>query len=667
MERIGVFVCHCGINISSMVDVESIVERVRELDGVVEAKSYKYMCSDRGAQIIKKSIEEKGIDGAVIACCSPRMHEPTFRGVAEDGGMNPFTVEIANIREQCSWAHDSRERSTEKAMKLVMSSVAKARLLEPLERGRTPVIPNALVIGGGIAGIQASLDLANEGFRVYLVEKDPSIGGRMAQLDKTFPTLDCSSCILTPKMMEVYHHPNIDLMTYSEVLSIEGSIGDYRVKVRRKPRYVDVDRCTACGDCVTACRMRDRIPDEFNMGLSNRSAIYIQFPQAIPLKAVMDSETCLFHRFGKCGDGPLCVEACEAEAIDFEQKEEVAELNVGAIVVATGYDLLDPASLHEYGYSRSKNVITTLELERLISSSGPTKGEVRLPSSGERPRSVTMIMCVGSRDETQCSWCCRIGCMTALKQVILLRENLGEEVEINILHTDIRSFGKGYEEFYRNVRAENTNFFRGRPSEVRIRNEDIRIDIFDTITNKLFEIRTDMVVLVPAVVPRADSGEFARMMNLSRSGDGFLLEAHLKLKPMDTFVNGIFIAGCCQGPKDITDTVAQASGAASRAAGILSKKELENDPLIAVVDADLCSGCRICISLCPYSAIEPVVETMAGEEVVHAEINEVLCQGCGACVAACPSGAINQMGFKDNQILAMIGVLNDCSDAGGLK
>jgi len=650
-DKIGVFVCHCGINISQIVDVKKLTEYAKTLDGVVVSKDYKYMCSDVGANLIKDSIKSHKLNGVVIACCSPRMHEHTFRGVVEAGGVNAFNLEIANIREQCSWAHEDKTRATEKAKSLVRGAVAKARLLEPLKTSKIKVTNKALVIGGGIAGIQSALDLAEEGHKVYLVEKTPSIGGRMAQLDKTFPTLDCSGCILTPKMMEVKNHPNIELMSYSEVVGIDGSIGNYNVTIKKKARYVDMDKCTGCGDCVDACRMKGHVTSEFDMGMGKTSAIYMPFPQAVPLKCTINPNTCLMLTKGKCGAGPLCVEACEAKAIDFKQKDENVEIKVGAIILATGYDLLDPSSLYEYGYNNSKDVITTLEMERLISSSGPTSGEILRPSNGEKPKSITFILCVGSRDETQCTWCCRIGCMSALKQVYLLKEKLGEDVEINVTYTDVRSFGKGYEEFYRKIRGMKTNFFRGRPSEVRVGKDNVTVDIFDTTTNKLFEINTEMVVLVPALVPRSDADDFARLIRVSQSADGFFLEAHPKLRPMDTFTGGIFIAGCCQGPKDIQDSVAQASGAAARAANILSKKELESEPLISYVDEDYCSGCGTCISICPYTAIE-LVEEKNGKK--HAKVNDALCMGCGACVASCPSGAMQQRGFKDKQLLPMV-------------
>ncbi|MBN1280887.1 MAG: CoB--CoM heterodisulfide reductase iron-sulfur subunit A family protein [Candidatus Thermoplasmatota archaeon] len=648
MRRVGVFVCHCGINIAQTVDVKALADYAGTLPNVVIAKEYKYMCSDVGATLIKDSIKKHKLDAVVIASCSPRMHEHTFRRVAKDGGVNPYRVEIANIREQCSWAHTTKEAATEKAKALVRSAVGKARLLEPLEPSMIPVVPKALVIGGGIAGIQAALDLANDGFDITLVERQPSIGGHMAQLDKTFPTLDCSSCILTPKMMEVANHEKIELLTYAELQNVEGSIGNYTVTIKKKPRYVTLDKCTGCGDCAAACRLKDRVVSEFNEGLGKRSAAYMPFPQAVPLKYCIDDSTCLFLTKGKCGDEPACQKACAQGAIDFTQKEELVERKVGAIIVTTGYQLLDPGRLYEYGYTTSPDVITSLELERLISSSGPTKGEILRPSNQQKPKSVTFILCAGSRDETQCTWCCRIGCMSALKQVYLLKEKLGEDVEINLCYQDIRAYGKGYEEFYRKVRGLPTNLFRGRPSEVRDMKEYLKIDIFDTTTSKLFEIKTDLVVLIPALMPQADATAFARLLRLTLSGDGFFLEAHPKLRPVDTFVNGIFIAGCCQGPKDIQDTVSQASAAASRAATILTKKELEIDPLIAMVDEEACTGCGICVEVCPYEA------RTLNERTRIAEVNEALCAGCGACIAACPSNASIHKNFTKKQLLNMV-------------
>jgi len=650
-KRIGVFICHCGENIASKVDVEQLRKYAETLNNVVVSKTHKYICSEGGANEIKDTIKKYKLNGLVTASCSPRMHEHTFRKIVKDAGLNPFNLEIANIREQCSWIHDDKKIATTKSKRILRGAVAKAGLLESLVAPKVKVKPGAMVIGGGIAGIQSALDLAEKGHKVYLVEKSPTIGGRMAQLDKTFPTLDCSGCILTPKMKEVSSNPNITLLTYSEVTNIEGSIGNYNVNVKKKARYVDLEGCKGCNDCAVACRLHDRIDSEFDMNLGKRSAIYVPFAQAVPPKYTIDKDTCLMFTKGKCGTGPLCVEACPENCIDFKQKDTEVNIEVGVIIVATGYDLLDPSSMNEYSYANCKDVITTLEMERLINSAGPTDGKILKPSNGEEPKSVTFLLCVGSRDETECSWCCRIGCMSALKQAYLLKEKLGDKVEINICYTDIRSFGKGYEEFYRKIRGMNINFFRGRPSEVKDQKENLKIDIFDTTTNKLFEITTDLVVLTTAIVPRDDADVFSRLVRISQSADGFLLEAHPKLRPMDTFTSGIFIAGSCQGPKDVQDSVAHASGAASRAANILSKDEYETEPFISVVEEDLCSGCATCISVCPYDAI--TLEKQKDDTSI-AKVDETLCMGCGACVVACPSGAMQQRGFNDKQLLSMI-------------
>ncbi len=657
MARIGVFVCHCGANIGSVVDVEEVRKFAEGLEDVVAAKDYKYMCSDPGGKLIQDTIIEQDLDRVVVASCSPRMHEPTFRKVVSDVGMNPYCCEMANIREHCSWVHmEDKERATEKAMEIVASMVAKVRLLEPLEKREADVVREAMVVGGGIAGIQASLDLADQGFKVYLVEKTPSIGGRMAQLDKTFPTLDCSSCILTPKMMDVGKHPNIELMTYSEVEEVSGSIGNFKVKVRKKPTFVDWDACTGCGECAKACMLKDKVPDEFNQGLGNRGAIYCPFPQAVPLRYTIDAEKCLFIKFGKCGEKPACIEACEADAIrhDMDKEGELVELNVGSIIVATGYDMLDGDALYELGYDKSPNVITNLEFERLVSSYGPTEGHIVKPSDKGEIKSVSYVLCVGSRDEGERPWCCRVGCMSALKHAYLIREHLGSDVEINICYNDIRAFGKGYEEFYRRVRGMNVNFIRGRPSEIRVLDDDqLEFDVFDTSTKKELQVTSDLVVLVPALVPRADAEGLAKILKISQGADGFLLEAHPKLRPADTATKGIFLAGCCQGPKDIPDSVGQASGAAAKAAIPLASGKVEIDPQISVVNVDICSGCGICESMCEYGAIEILDNpNIPGKKT--AQVNDSLCEGCGSCVSACPSGAIEQRGYKNDQLNAMI-------------
>ncbi len=458
----------------------------------------------------------------------------------------------------------------------------------PVTRDQGSPKPAALVIGGGIAGIQAALDIADAGYPVYLVEREPSIGGRMAQLDKTFPTLDCSSCILTPKMVDVGRHPNIELMTYSEVVSVAALDGappeesasptrGFRVRVRKKPRYVDLDRCTGCGLCAAACRMKGRVVSRFDEGIANRSAIYVPFPQAVPLKYTVDPSACLYLTRGRCGKTFLCKEACPADAIDFEQQEELVDLDVETIIVATGFDLLDPRLKPEFGYDVYPEVMTGVEFERLSSASGPTMGKITV--SGREPKDVVFIKCVGSRDpHTGVPYCSRVCCMYTAKHAHLVRDKL-PDARITIFYMDVRAFGKGYEEFYDRVKHERVIYRRGEPSEVyRLRkngDDTGRVVVLaeDTLLGRPIEVEADLVVLATAVVPRTDVAEVAGLLGLERSPDGFFQEAHAKLSPVDTNLDRIFMAGCCQGPKDIPDTVAQAKAAASSALGVLSRCE----------------------------------------------------------------------------------------------
>jgi heterodisulfide reductase subunit A len=588
--KIGVYICECGINIASTVDVEKVAELVRNLPFVVKSRYYKYMCSDPGQELIKKDIKEQGLDKVVVASCSPRMHERTFRVVLEESGLNPYCFEMVNIREQCSWVHTDREQATLKVVGLIEGAVARAAFLEPLEKKEVPVIPKTLVIGGGIAGIQTALEIAEKGFKVYLVERTPSIGGRMAQLDKTFPTLDCSACILTPKMVDVANHPNIELHAYSEVINVDGYVGNFKVQIKKKPRYVDIEKCVGCGACAEACRLKNKIPNEFDNNKSKRSAVYVPFPQAVPLKYTIDPDRCITLKTGKCGDHSLCIEACgDRNAINFDQKEEIIEIEVGTIVVATGFDLFDPLKKPEYGYEKSENVITGLEFERLVSASGPTKGHIEI--NGKEPKNVIFIQCVGSRDKQSNEYCSRVCCMYTAKQAHLVKEKI-PNADLTVFYTDMRAFGKGYEEFYNRILGEGITYKR--------RELDDSIEVVkksDGLVVKAegySDVEADLVVLATGIVPKEDAKDLARLLNISRSADGFFLEAHPKLRPVDTFTDGIFLAGCCQSPKDVPDTVAQASAAAIKASQPLAAGKVEIEPISAIIDDDLCSGCRIC-------------------------------------------------------------------------
>lgn len=640
--RIGVYICHCGTNIAGTVDVAALREYAATLPHVVVARNYKYMCSDPGQELIKTDIAENGLNRVVVAACSPHLHEHTFRSACEEAGLNPYLCHMVNIREHDSWVHTG-PAATEKAKDLLRAAVQRVVWNEPLERRQIPIRQSVLVVGGGIAGIHAALTLANAGKKVYLVEREPSIGGHMAMFDKTFPTLDCAACILTPKMTAVKSNPNITLWTYSEVISVEGYVGDFRVQVRRKPRYVIEDLCVGCLECVEACVYKQpKFADEFNLGLSKRKPIYLPFPQAVPQVVLIDPETCIEFKSGKCKK--TCVEACgERNAIDFNQKETIQTIEVGAIILATGYQTFDASRISYYGYGTYPNVYTALEVERLINASGPTGGELVL-RDGRKPGTVGIIHCVGSRDEHTNRWCSRVCCMYSLKLAHLVKERTGAEVYN--FYIDMRTPGKGFEEFYNRVAEEGVHFIRGKVADVYPANGDgqLTLKVEDTLLGQVRKIPVDMVILAVGLEPRADATEVRRMFNISCSSEGWFLERHPKLAPVNTFTDGIFLAGCCQGPKDIPDTVAQAGAAAAEAFQLLDLGAIEMEPNTAYVLEEVCSGCKTCVGLCPYNAIS----FLADKHVAH--INEALCKGCGTCVAACPSGSIRQHLFEDEQI-----------------
>jgi len=648
-EKIGVYVCHCGTNIAGKVDVEELTRWAAEQPNVTVAREYKYMCSDPGQELIKKDIEEHGITRAVVAACSPTMHEPTFRKAAADGGLNPFLLQMANIREHCSWVTEDRDAATEKSKRILGAQIHRLPLNESLEPIEVPMNPNVLVVGGGIAGIEASLKLAQAGKKVYLVERDPSIGGHMAMFDKTFPTLDCAACILTPKMSAAGKDPNIEMLAYSEVTEVDGYVGNFKVKVRKKPRYVDIDKCTGCGLCTEACVVR-KVPSEFDQGLSKRSAAYIPFPQAVPLKATLDPEKCLTLTGRKCKQP--CVAACGPEAIDFDQKEEIVELEVGAIIMATGFQLWDPTPETRYGYGTHEDVITSLEFERISNASGPTGGHI-VCKNGQPPKSVAILHCVGSRDDNHQEFCSRVCCMYSLKFSHLIKEHL-PETEVYEYYIDMRCAGKGYEEFYERLMDENVHFIRGRAAEVsyiglsEAEEGRLVVKVEDTLLGITRRLPVDMVILSSGLSPRDDAKETAQIFGFGCSANGFYLERHPKLEPVTTVTDGIFIAGACQYPKDIPDTVAQAGAAAAGALALVDNATVKIEPTIAYIDPEKCSGCHICVGLCPHSAIR------YNEEKGVAEVIEAACKGCGVCVASCGSGVPQQRGYLDDQIFAEI-------------
>ena len=641
--RVGVYVCHCGVNVGGVVNCPEVAEYAKTLPNVVVAKDYKYMCSDPGQSLIQDDIKEHNLNRVVVAACSPRLHEPTFRRCVEEAGLNKFLFEFANLREQDSWVHMTQPaEATAKAKDLTRMAVAKARLLEPLEASKVAVEKKCLVIGGGVAGIQSALDLADMGFKTYMVERNPTVGGRMGQLDKTFPTLDCSMCILAPKMVDTSKHENIELITYAEVKEVDGYIGNFTVTVEKKPRYVKEDDCTGCGQCQEVCPIE--IPNYYDEGVGMVKAAYIPFPQAVPLCATIDKNYCI-----DCG---LCETVCGPDAIDRDMEPEEIELHVGTIIAATGYDPYDPTEKYEYGYGRYTNVITAMEIERMINASGPTGGHVQKPSDGKEPKRVAFIHCVGSRDEQiGKSYCSRVCCMYSMKNAQLCIDH-EPDTEVTCYYMDIRSFGKGFEEFYKTSQEKyGIEFIRGRPAEI-LENDDLTLTVRaeDTLLGKVTEYTYDLVVLSVGLEPPKGSNELRQTLGLSRTSDGFYMEAHPKLRPVDTLTDGVYIAGVAQGPKDIPDAVAQGSAAASRASIPMAKGEVEIEPITADTDTTVCGACEVCVELCPFGAVS--IEGEGADK--HAAINVALCKGCGTCVGACPSGAMNQNHFKTEQIMAQI-------------
>ena len=658
MQKIGVFVCWCGSNIAATVDVKRVAEAVKSEPGVVFSTDYQYMCSENGQSMIRSAIKDYNLNGVVICSCSPRMHEATFRKTAMLAGLNPYMVEIANIREQCSWIHKEMDEATDKAIILARAAIAKVQRNAPLTAGTSPVTKRALVIGGGIAGIQTALDVAEAGYEVDIVEKSPTIGGRMSQLDKTFPTLDCAACILTPKMVDAAQNEKINLITYAELENVSGFVGNFTAKIRKKARYVNEDKCTGCGVCTEKCPSRKGL-NEFNMGLNTRGAVYIPFAQAIPNVAVIDKTQCLHFRTGKCG---LCEKNCSAGAIDFDQTEQIIERQYGAIIVATGFKPIDASQFDEYAYCQSRDVVTSLEFERLMNAAGPTKGTLLCPSDGRHPREIVFVQCVGSRCSKDAAkgkeYCSKICCMYTAKHAMLVREKY-PDVKVHVFYIDVRTPGKNFDEFYRRaVEQYDVDYIKGQVGKVTVSDGRLHVQGSNLIDNEQVHIDCDMVVLATAIEPDPTARSIGTMLTASMDTNDFFTEAHPKLRPVESPTAGVFLSGVCQGPKDIPETVAQASAAAAKVIGLLAKDSLTCNPCVAHSNELVCNGCGQCENVCPYGAISYVEKEVRGPEVRAvrriAVVNEAVCQGCGACTVTCPSTAMDLKGFSNKQIMSEV-------------
>ncbi len=657
MQRIGVFVCWCGTNIAGTVDVKAVAEALSHEPGVVLSTDYQYMCSQAGQDMIAQAICEHKLGGVVICSCSPRMHEATFRKTAEKAGLNPYMVEIANIREQCAWIHKDMPSATEKAIILGKAAIAKVHLNAPLVAGESRVVKRALVIGGGIAGIQTALDIAEAGFPVDIVEKKPTIGGKMTQIDKTFPTLDCAACILTPKMVDAAQHENIRILSYSEVEEVKGFVGNFQVKIRRKARYVKEDICTGCGLCTEKCPQK-KVPNEFNLGLDNRRAIYIPFAQAVPKVATIDADYCTMLKSGKCG---ICSKVCTVGAIDYKQEDTFLEEQYGAIVAATGFNPIKLDKYDEFAYAQSPDVVTSLEFERLMNAAGPTAGTLLRPSDKTHPHTLVFVQCVGSRcdDSKGKPYCSKICCMYTAKHAMLCREKY-PDTEVYVFYIDVRTPGKNFDEFYRRAVEEYcVHYIKGMVGKVTPEGGKLKVQASDLLSNEQLHIDADMVILAAAIEPDESARSIATMLTASMDTNDFFTEAHPKLRPVESPTAGIFLSGVCQGPKDIPETVAQASAAAAKVIGLLAKDKLTCNPCVAQADELMCNGCSSCEKVCPYGAITYSDKEFRGPNRTTlirrvASVNPAVCQGCGACTVACPSGAMDLKGFSTSQIMAEV-------------
>jgi heterodisulfide reductase subunit A2 len=642
--RVGVFVCRCGLNVAKSVDTTSLKEYASKLPGVVYAEESDFACSETGVRSISEAIKAHDINRVVIAGCSPWLHEPTFQRMMERVRLNKYLLEIANIREHCAFVYPGQIlKATEKAKFIVKGAVEGAKTLEPIEKKRVSVQKSVLVIGGGVAGVEASKRLGDLGMEVFLVEKTPFIGGKVLQLGSVFPSDDCGTCV-SPCGDDLHrrcfyrntiaHHEHVNILTSAGLVKLAGHIGNYKATLEVHPRFVNPELCMGCGKCADVCPVE--APNEFNFGWDKRKAIYLLSDQALPRVYAIDLGTCT-----RCGK---CVEACPVKAIDLGEQPREMTVDVGAVIVATGYKTYDPKGL--YGFGEDPNVITQLQLARMLDQSGPTKGRVLRPSDGQEPKRIAMMQCVGSRDPTTHEYCSKICCGIAVKHATEIMERYPES-GLAIIHKDIRLTGKHYEDYYYRAQNLGIRLLRGDVKDVtKMPDGSIHIDVQDEF-GELVPLYVDMLVLSTGLEPAEGTSELAQRLNIPLSVDGFFAERGPKLEPLDTAVGGIFLAGAAHGPKDIQESITQALGATSRVASMLMRGEMEIDLAKAWVDEEKCVGCGACASICPFNAIE---WSAFGEP----KVIEAACEGCGICSAVCPVSAMQLRHYKDDQLVPKI-------------
>jgi heterodisulfide reductase subunit A len=650
--RIGVYVCHCGGNISTAVQCESVAKALGRLPGVAVTRTNESLCSDAGQSIIEQDIRESGVNRVVIGACAPMLHEQTFRGAVTRAGLNPYLYHHVGLREQDSWVHGHDKRSaTEKALRLMSAGVAKARLLKPLDPIRLGAEKHALVIGGGVAGLRAALDIARQGLRVSLIERSPFLGGRMAQLERVFPAEDAARDLLRELIERVAANPNVTVFTLAEVTGVSGYVGNFNIQVLQHSRGVNAENA---GALMAACTQE--IPDEFNYGLTNRKAIYRPYEGCYPSIPAVDWE--------RYNGEPIPL---NGTSVILKDEPKSFELNVGAVVVATGFDPYTPPR-GEYGFGELPQVVTLPQLIRHLSLTGEGKP---LEWNGRAVRDVALIHCVGSRqiegvqqpqaDGQVNNYCSRVCCTAALHAADELHDRF-PQMNIYDVHQDIRTYGRGHEEYYRRTLEGGMRFLRYRGEEAPVvtaapQGDDhpVLVKVRDMLTyGEEIEIPVDLVVLAVGMIPRDIHG-LEKMLKISRGNDRFLLEVHPKLRPVETAVNGVILAGTAQGPMNIQESLSAASAAAAKVGSLLGRGRVELPPFVASVDDALCNGAGACVEACVYEgAIALKTFEENGRQVRRAQITPANCVGCGACVSACPNRAIDVQGWTLAQYEAMV-------------
>jgi len=644
-SKVGVFICLCGGDISKTLNVEALQKHASQLRDVTVAELHPFLCLDEGQQLIREAIRRHGLGRVVVVGCSRKVYEPTFRQCVQEAGLNPYLLEIVNIREQCAWVHlEDKLGATEKAKRLIAAGVEAVKASQPVESREFPIEESALVLGGGIAGMEAALDLADQGFNVYLVERSPTLGGNMAKLDKTFPTNDCAICIEGPKMAEVTRNLNIQLLTYSEIQEISRTVGQFNVKIVKKPRYVDVSKCTACGTCAEKCPVKSS--SEWDEGMGVRKAIYVPFSQALPRKYVINADNCLFFQKGVCR---ICEKFCPSKAINFDDKPETIELKVGTIIFATGFQEYKPKGLQKYGYGEYKNVITQLELARLLDATGPTGGKLLRPSDGKKPKRIAMLQCVGSREKETHPYCSRYCCMAAVKNALLVKIEQDPNIDVWVCYKDLRAAGKGFEEYCRRA-EENYGINLLRAEVVQVKEDDktknLTVSLKEVEAEGPSKLESDLVVLSTAIIPSQGVAVLAEKAGVEIGRDGFIEELDAKSRLTETNIDGIFACGCATGPKDIPEAVVDAAAAAIKAGERMRMGRVKRDLTVAVIDERLCGNCGICRNICPSHAIEITEQGPV--------IDGLLCKGCGICIGACPANVIRLNHWSPIKLLAEV-------------